>query len=236
VLLKACLNGARPRGEHPALPITPEEIAAAGAGAVAAGARALHVHARHDDRRDSLEPEHVDRVVRALREACPGTPIGLTTGLWATPGPDERLASVAAWSELPDFVSANMAEPRIAELCDLLLDRGIGVEAGLWSVDDVDRLAALPSASRFLRVLVEALDEEPDAAVASAAAISARLDELGIDLPQLHHGAGMATWAVLKAAVSAGHEIRIGLEDTLVLPDGRAARDNAQLVTAAGAL
>jgi uncharacterized protein (DUF849 family) len=183
-----------------------------------------------------VEPEHADAVVTALRAACPGTPIGLTTGLWAAAGPEERLASVAGWSELPDFVSANVFEAGFAELCDLLLERGIGIEAGLWNVDHVDLLAGVPTWPRFLRLLVESIVPEPDAAVAGAAAMSTRLDALGIDLPQVHHGAGIATWAVLEAAIPAGHDVRIGLEDTLVLPDGRTARDNAQLVETAAAL
>jgi len=229
VFLKACLNGARRRDEHPAVPITPEEIALDGARAVAAGAGALHVHPRGADEAETLEPDAVDAVVRALRASCPGPPIGLTTGLWATKGVDERHASVAGWTELPDFVSLNLSEPGVRELCDLLLDRGIGVEAGLWSADDVDRFAALETWPRFLRVLVEA-------DLADSAGITARLAELEIGLPQLHHASRIDTWAVLEAAVPAGHDIRIGLEDTLVLPDGSVARDNAQLVETAAAL
>ena len=41
---------------------------------------------------------------------------------------------------------------------------------------------------------------------------------------------------MLEAAITAGHDIRVGLEDTLVLPDGNRARDNAELVAAAAAM
>jgi uncharacterized protein (DUF849 family) len=41
---------------------------------------------------------------------------------------------------------------------------------------------------------------------------------------------------VLAAAADAGVDTRVGLEDVLVLPDGRAATDNAELVAAAVAL
>ncbi|MFJ4618591.1 3-keto-5-aminohexanoate cleavage protein [Streptomyces sp. NPDC088812] len=40
-------------------------------------------------------------------------------------------------------------------------------------------------------------------------------------------------WPVLRLAGRLGLATRIGLEDTLVLPDGRRALSNAQLVTAA---
>ncbi|MDQ3161732.1 MAG: 3-keto-5-aminohexanoate cleavage protein [Actinomycetota bacterium] len=43
-LLKACLNGSRTRQEHPAIPRTPDELAADGRAAVEAGAKILHLH------------------------------------------------------------------------------------------------------------------------------------------------------------------------------------------------
>ncbi|MER7073421.1 3-keto-5-aminohexanoate cleavage protein [Terrabacter sp. NPDC000476] len=39
--------------------------------------------------------------------------------------------------------------------------------------------------------------------------------------------------SVLRWAAERGHDLRIGLEDTLLAPDGRPAADNAELVTAA---
>jgi uncharacterized protein (DUF849 family) len=63
VILKACLNGVRRPGEHPALPITPAAIAAEAARAVRAGADALHVHAKDDDGADTLDPVSVAAVL-----------------------------------------------------------------------------------------------------------------------------------------------------------------------------
>jgi len=42
--------------------------------------------------------------------------------------------------------------------------------------------------------------------------------------------------AAYRRAIPLGHGIRTGLEDTPVLPDGRRARDNAELVAAAAAM
>jgi uncharacterized protein (DUF849 family) len=44
--VKACINGARHPGEPPALPVTPAAMAREADGAVRAGARAVHLHAR----------------------------------------------------------------------------------------------------------------------------------------------------------------------------------------------
>ena len=49
MLIKACLNGSRELGAHPALPLTPTQLADAARNAVAAGAGALHIHPRRAD-------------------------------------------------------------------------------------------------------------------------------------------------------------------------------------------
>ena len=85
-------------------------------------------------------------------------------------------------------------------------------------------------------MLVEPLDPEPGQAVAHAAAIERALVEAGVGLEQVHHGDGIASWAVNRRAVGRGHGIRTGLEDTPVLPEGRTASGNGELVAAAAAL
>lgn len=51
--------------------------------------------------------------------------------------------------------------------------------------------------------------------------------------PILLHGEGRSTWPALHLARERGLDARIGLEDTLTLPDGAPAPDNASLVAAA---
>jgi uncharacterized protein (DUF849 family) len=231
-MLQACLNGPRPRDEHPAVPLTPDELAADARRAVAAGAAELHVHPRAPSGRDTVEPDLAGATVGAIRSACPGVPLGLTTGLWTTDGDAERRhASVEAWEELPDYVSVNLAEPGSAELCALMAGRGVGVEAGVWNVADAELL--LERGLSPLRVLVETMDPGAGDPVAAAARIDELLVRGGVTAPQLHHGAGADTWAVLDAAIARGRDVRVGLEDTTHMPDGRTARDNAELVAEA---
>jgi uncharacterized protein (DUF849 family) len=52
--MKVCLNGARSREEHPAVPLAQAELAASAAAAVAAGAEAVHLHPRGADGGESL--------------------------------------------------------------------------------------------------------------------------------------------------------------------------------------
>jgi uncharacterized protein (DUF849 family) len=232
-MLQACLNGRRPRGEHPAVPVTPEELAADAARALEAGAAQLHVHPRvPGGGRDTVEPGAVAATVRAIRAACPGAPLGLTTGLWTTDGDAERRhACVEAWEELPDYASVNLFEPGSAELCALLERRGVGIEAGVWTLADARLVVERGLAP--LRVLVETSDGGADDPVAAAAEIDELLVQAGVSAPQLHHGAGADAWTVLEAALARGRDVRIGLEDTTLMPDGRTARGNAELVAEA---
>ena len=46
MLIQACLNGGTTRAEHPAVPLTPAELAAEARAAAAAGAQAFHLHPR----------------------------------------------------------------------------------------------------------------------------------------------------------------------------------------------
>lgn len=234
MLLQACLNGMRRRGDHDALPFTPEELARDAAAVVEAGARTLHVHPRGPDGSESLDPGVCDAVVAAIRAAAPGVELSLSTGLWITGGDAERrLECVRGWSELPDCVSLNVGEEGWVELGELLVERGIDIEIGLWAPDHPERLAESGLERACMRALVEPQDTAPAVAIATAGAIDGGLERVGIGLPQLHHGNDMTTWAVMDAAVGRGHEVRVGLEDTLALPDARRARDNAELVAAA---
>lgn len=215
-MLQACLNGGRTRQEHPAVPVTADELAADAAAAVAAGAGALHVHPRDADGRESLADTDVGAALLAIRAAV-GVPLGVSTGAWIGGDP---VAAVRAWTVLPDFASVNVHEDRAAEVAAALLGLGIGVEAGVWSPGAV---ALVPDGC--LRVLLEVQEGDDPTPLVDAARC--------LDAPLLLHGEGTGAWSVLDEAMRRGLDTRIGLEDTLVLPDGTPAAGNAELVTAA---
>src|SRR6476661_60656 len=228
--LQAALNGNR---IHDAAPRTPASIAEATRAAVDAGARSVHVHAFDDHGRETLDGDACARVLRAIRARSPGTPISLTTSATIVPDPNERQRIVEAWQELPDLVTANQGEPGIVALCESLLQRGVGIEAGLLTVDDARHFVRSGLGDRCRRVLIEPLEPDPETALQHAAQMEAIVTSAGIDVQQLHHGYDIACWAVNRRALDRGHGIRTGLEDVVVLPDGTPARDNAELVAAA---
>jgi uncharacterized protein (DUF849 family) len=225
VAVKACLNGARERGEHPALPLTAAELAADALAAHRAGAFAVHVHPRDARGGQTLDRTACDEAVAAIRRAVPGLPIGLSTAEAIDRDPFSRAAAIAAWREQPDFVSVNLSEAGWAGIVRAALHAGIGVEAGLSSPEDARELLDSPFAHRVLRALVEV-----EGGVEEARAVAALIPP---EVSQLWHGYRERTWEVVEAGARAGHDIRIGLEDVLVLPDGRAPDGNAELVAAA---
>lgn len=235
--MKACLNGRRAQGAHPALPVTPTQLALAAADAVGAGAEAVHVHPRGADGHESLRAADVGAAVAAIRAVCPGVPLGVTTGLWAAGDARARHDLVAGWSALepaalPDFASVNLAEDGSRELAAVLTAAGIGAEAGVWSVGDTDLLAECEPPGGWLRIMIEISGVAAASAAKRADEILDRLPDAG-RAPILLHGEDESCWPLIAHAGRLGIPARIGLEDVTSGPDGQWVSDNAQLVALA---
>jgi uncharacterized protein (DUF849 family) len=213
------------RGEHRAVPETPSELAADAIAVRRAGAFGVHVHPRDAGGAETLKADACDAAVAAIRAAVRGMPVGLSTTESIERDPFARAAALKRWRQPPDFVSVNLSELGWAGIVRAALHAGIGVEAGLSTPADAEDLARSPFAHQLVRALVEVDGGAEDARVV------AELIPDGV--PQLWHGYGQRTWEVVAAAAAAGHDVRVGLEDVLTLPDGSAAASNAELVAAA---
>lgn len=233
VFLQVSLNGDR---RHPAAPRTPEEIGNDAAATIKAGAHSLHVHAYDNAGKETLNSFECGAVIRAIRARCPGVPISLTTSETIISDPLRRLQTVQSWTEFPDFVTANQGEKGIIALCEWLISRGVGIEAGLLSPADARTFVDSPVRDRCHRILIEPCNPDPVAALRDAEEMGEIVSSAGLTLPQVHHGYDGSCWAVNQRALSLGHGIRTGIEDVTVLPDGRAAKSNAELVEAARSL
>ena len=99
-MLQAALNGSR---SHPALPRTPQELAAEARAAVDAGAVIVHLHPYDDDGRETLEAEPCAGAVRAVRALCPGVPISLSTSADIEPDAERRRALVGGGPSRPTW-------------------------------------------------------------------------------------------------------------------------------------
>lgn len=231
MLLQAALNGPFTRADHSAVPVSKVELARDAKACVDEGARAIHLHPRGTDGEEDLRAEVVDDVVSVVRAAC-GVPVGVSTGAWIEPDLGRRLALIGSW-RTPDFASVNVSEVGSFEVMTACLDVGIGVEAGVWTVEDAELLVASQISKRMLRVLIEPVDVSQRDAVSVVSAIHAVLDSHQLTVPRLQHGDGEATWVLLSDAIRRGIDTRVGLEDTFREPDMEQTRSNAALIRTA---
>ena len=195
--------------------------------------RAIHLHPRDAAGHERLDAATVDATVIAVREAC-GVPVGVTTGGWIEPDLDRRLTLIRDW-HAPDYTSVNLAEEGAVAVMETLIGAGVGIEAGISSVEDVELLATSGLGGQLTRILIEPVDVSPDDALDVVAELHRALDHAGIAAPRLQHGDGAATWIILADAVRRGIDTRIGLEDTVTGPGGAQIAGNADLVRAARA-
>jgi uncharacterized protein (DUF849 family) len=233
VLIQVALNGGRKRAEHPAIPFTPEELAASARESIAAGARSIHFHVRASDERESMAPDDVAAALAAVRTAAPGIPVGVSTGAWILPDPKLRHETISRWTTWPDFASVNFKEQGAGLLAEMFMARGVGVEAGLSDVRGTELLLASGLAPNCLRMLVEPFEEEIRDALQTLEGIEAVLDKAGVKVRRLLHGMSKPAWDLIDEAAARGYDTRVGFEDALALPDGRRAVSNAALVSEA---
>ena len=82
------------------------------------------------------------------------------------------------------------------------LSRGVEIAAGVLTLDDARAFVTSGIAHRCRRVLIEPLELDPDRAVRNAAGMEKIVTAAGIALEQVHHGYGVACWAVNRRALA----------------------------------
>jgi uncharacterized protein (DUF849 family) len=231
-MLQCCLNGSRSAAEHPAVPVTPGQVAAAAVTVVELGVRRLHLHPRDVRGAETLDGPDVAATVATVRSVVPGVEIGVTTGAWIQPDPATRRDTVRSWVALaagrPDVASVNVHEDGWTGVCTALHSAGIGIELGVFHPEAAAALRANGIPPGTVRVLAEAQDD---------GTATDLLDALTwVQAPLLLHGQNATAWPVLGEALARDLDTRIGLEDTLHRPDGTLAASNAELVSHARTL
>jgi uncharacterized protein (DUF849 family) len=232
-MLQCCLNGDRAPAFHAAVPVSAAQLAREAQACREVGADEFHMHPRDAEGRETFAAAAIADALCQVRAAVPGAALGLSTRHGIMADAAGRAQAFAAWTVLPDYVSVNLSESDAPEVMDLMLRRGVGLEAGVASVADARRLIGLPQADCCRRVLIEIEQQDDSAALAEAAAITAVLDGAGLKLPRQLHGFDSTQWPLFQRARALGLDQRIGLEDGCRLADGRVARDNADMIKAA---
>lgn len=244
-------NGARKTHvDHPALPITPDELAACARQCVEAGAAMLHLHVRRPDGTHSLEPDDYRPAIATVQRAVgDALVLQITTEAVGIYTPEQQMASVRALQ--PEAISAALRElvpdaaheAEAARFFGELAAARTAIQYILYSADDVVRYRDLRA-----RGVLPPPSDMPHWVLFVLGRYSAgqRSDPSDL-LPFLQAWAegGEITanvpWAMcafgpreaecaLTAALLGGHA-RLGFENNMMLPDGSTAPNNAALVT-----
>lgn len=232
-MIQACLNGARLKADHSAVPVSPAEHAADAIAVRQAGAECLHVHPRDSKGLESLADADIAAALTAIRDAVPGMPVGVSTADGIALDSTKKLAAIQSWSVPPDYASVNLGEADCFAVMGILQEKGIGIEAGIWTREDALKFQASPFKDQALRILIEIIEPSEADAIAQYEATMEALGDAGVRGPFLVHGTDANAWLMLARALEDGYDTRVGFEDMMHQPDGSPARSNTALLEAA---
>ncbi|PWR25221.1 3-keto-5-aminohexanoate cleavage protein [Zavarzinia aquatilis] len=226
----------------PALPASLDALVAAGESCEAAGAAMIHVHVRDGAGRPSLDPALLGAAVAALRRRT-GLIVQLSTGGSIEDGYADRLRVLDV---RPDSCSISMGTvnfgegvflnpwPFIVALHQRARDLAIVPEYEIFDLGHLANLRRLLDEKGLPhggRVHCDFVMGVPGGMPGDLATLAAALQALP---PQVTSwsatGIGKASLPVMLAALSAGGNLRVGIEDTIHFAVRRPVRDNAELV------
>jgi 3-keto-5-aminohexanoate cleavage enzyme len=233
--------------QHPALPVTLNELANTARECEAAGASVIHVHIRDDQARPTLDLTRLKDTVQALR-ASSTMIVQLSTGGAVTDAFADRLAVLDAQ---PDGCSltcgtVNFGDevfmnpwPFIRELYARTKELHVVPEFELFDLGHVATLHRLlddlgdPHGGHVHCDLVMGV---PGGMPGDTATLVSAVEALPAGSSWSATGIGRSSLPVMFAALSAGGHLRVGMEDTTSYTKGRQVASNAELVQRAAAL
>ncbi|HEY0837448.1 MAG TPA: 3-keto-5-aminohexanoate cleavage protein [Azospirillum sp.] len=241
LIITVAPNGARRgKADHPAIPLTPDEIGREAARCREAGAAMIHLHVRDAAGRHTLDPDAYRAATAAVRrEAGPDLLIQATTEAVGAYTADQQIAAMRALR--PEAFSAAVRE--------LVPDAGAEAAAAGFLAEQARAgtlvqhiLYDTPDVARFDDLVRRGVVPEAGASVlfvlgrytagqqSDARDLLPFLEAWSRGLPWAVCAFGRCEAACMAAAAALGGHARVGFENNLDLPDGARAPDNAALV------
>lgn len=236
-------NGARRgKADHPALPVTDDELVATAAACAAEGADGLHLHIRDAEGAHLLDAGHYAALLDRLTKTVPGMYLQVTSEAAGRYSAAEQQAMVRALR--PAHVSVALREmvrrpedwAEARAFYGWAVDAGVAVHHILYAPDEMRAFLAAVEAGRIPgdRHLIQLV-------IGSYAGDPPRLEDLDAHVALMAEaGADRFDWmlcafgreetACLVRAAALGGKARVGFENSLWMPDGRLAADNAERV------
>jgi uncharacterized protein (DUF849 family) len=260
-ILTCALTGVLTNPQQHPVPVTPEQMAAEARDAFNAGASIMHVHLRRQEpgmgHLPSWDPEVAWTVTEAIRAACPGVIINLTTGVVGK-DIDGPLACIRRVK--PEIAACNAGSLNYLKL----------KEDGQWAWPPMVFDNPVAKVQQFLDVMEECGTHPEfecfDVGIIRSVGMYLKNGMLkpGMGRPEYNLVMGVASgmpcdaallalcpqwmakdcvwqttligraeiWPVHQKTADLGGMLRTGLEDTFYLPNGERAKGNGQLIEA----
>ena len=239
-------GGRRTKADHPALPMTPDELAATAAACLEAGASMIHAHVRDRDGGHLLDAGAYRAAITAIRAAVGDRlVIQITSEALGIYSPAEQMEVVR--QVRPEAVSLALREllpdagheTGFADFLGWLRREKCTPQIILYTPEEAAKLADLRARGHI------PFDDLPVLYVLGRYTAGQRsspgdlLPFLAPGMPRFGHWSVCAFGAREAACVTAGAllggHVRVGFENNFFLPDGSTAQDNAELVGAGAA-
>jgi uncharacterized protein (DUF849 family) len=244
LMVMAAPNGARlAREGHPAVPLTTAELVSCAVQLLDAGVSVLHLHVRDRQAAHTLDTARYQEALDAIRaELGDALVLQVTTEAVGRYTPQQqmevvrRLRPEAVSLALRELCPDEAALPAAAAFFADCVNMNCWAQYILYSAADVERFERYRKAGVFAQdrpSVLLVLGRYADGMAGHPEQLPALLQ--GLDTSHCHWAVccfGALEGQVLQAAAGLGGHVRIGFENNQVLPDGRLATDNAELVTA----
>jgi 3-keto-5-aminohexanoate cleavage enzyme len=237
-------GGRKTKADHPALPLSADELARTAAECLECGASMIHLHVRDASGGHCLDPDAYRAVIaRICREVGDRLVIQITSESLGLFTPSEQRAAVLEAN--PEAVSLALREfaPEKADERDFGLFLGklkqmrIWPQVILYTPDEAERLGAMRKQGLIPFERLSVLYVLGRFTLTRTAAPGDLIPFLAPDMPRFSPWSvcafGRREAACVTAGALLGGHARVGFENNLALPTGARAASNAELVGAA---
>ncbi len=234
-------NGARrSKADHPAIPLSPAEIAVAAEQCADAGAALLHLHVRDGEGRHSLSPDRYRAAIDAIEDRIgERLVLQITTESCGIFDVATQMAAVlevkpaAASFAVREFIADSKDEPQARDFFAAVRDLGTTPQFILYEPAEIERLRELIAAGVIpfpAPAVLFVLGRYTTGPSSNPLSLIPFLTRWGDREPWTICSFGPSELRVAAAAVALGGHVRVGFENNLQRPDGSFLVSNAEQV------
>jgi len=241
IVMVAPTGARRSRADHPALPISIEEVTNTTIDCWNQGARGVHVHVRDSNEKHTLDVELYQQAISSIRKALPDIYIQITTeavGQYSAAEQRDvvrKLKPTSASIALSELYSDNeMQENR--DFLSWCHASGIGIQHILYSADDLEPFESLIKSGDINKDTLQLIyvlgryTKDQQSTPSDLDPLTDWLERTGIKADWAVCAFGVSETPCLVEARRRGGKVRVGFENSLWHQDGQFAKNNGERV------